>query len=238
MRALRLLTSTLVAALLAAVPALGADDGSEAQASEAQAAAVDCAERVARRVQAHYESVRDLSARFEQRVQSVMGGPGAETRSSGRVVFRKPGKMRWSYEQPQPSEVISDGSTLWLYDPAAGEVQKLAVAQGYLAGAGLQFLMGEGKLVEDFEVSADDCSAEATSVWLELVPREPASFERIRLRAEVESGEVRETAIVDLFGNETRIAFDALRLDSNPPLQTFQFEVPDGVEVIELSVPD
>lgn len=227
----RLLTFLLLVTLFAPKP-LRADEGSAQLAP-----APSCAQRVASRVQHHYESVRDLSARFEQTVHSVMGGPGAIARSSGRVVFSKPGKMRWSYEEPRPSEVISDGNTLWLYDPAAREVQKFPVTQGYLAGAGLQFLLGEGRLDQDFSISARECGGEGqSSVELELIPLQPASYERIRLLVLVDSGEVRETIIVDLFGNETRIAFHELRLNRDPPAETFRFEVPEGVDVIDLEV--
>lgn len=198
-----------------------------------------CAELVARRVQEHYDSVRDLSASFEQTVRSTMSGLGGDAKSSGKVVFSKPGRMRWSYLEPQPSEVISDGSTLWLYDPVAREAQKLLVTQGYLAGAGLQFLLGEGELLREFAVTATQCGAEGqTSVELELLPRAPASFERMRLRVVVETGEVEETTVVDLFGNETRIQFSDRQINRDPAPETFQFEAPEGVEVIDLVLPN
>jgi outer membrane lipoprotein carrier protein len=197
-----------------------------------------CAERTADQVQARYDSIHDLSANFEQTIQSVFAGSGADAKSSGRVTFSKPGRMRWSYETPRASEVISDGSTLWLYDPVAAEVQKLPVTQGYLAGAGLQFLIGEGELRKQFAVSAEQCGAEGQDVVeLELLPREPASYERMRLRVRPGSGEVLETAIVDLFGNHTRIAFSALVVNQNPPESLFRFEAPEGVEVIDLRLP-
>ena len=201
-------------------------------------AAPDCAHTVAARVQAKYETVEDLSARFEQSTQSVMGGPAAQTESSGRVAFAKPGKMRWSYEAPQPSQVISDGATLWLFDPGANEVQRLPVQQGYLAGAGLQFLLGEGQLSEEFEIRAVECDpGSAESALLELLPKAPASYERLLLRAGFDSGEVEETTVVDLFGNRTRIAFRELKLNQDLPAETFTFEVPPGVEVIDLVLP-
>ena len=52
-------------------------------------------------------------------------GAGDALAASGEVVFAKPGKMRWTYESPEPSLVVSDGATLWIYDPKAREVQKL-----------------------------------------------------------------------------------------------------------------
>ena len=62
-------------------------------------------------IQKRYQSIRDFSARFEQTTRSVaLGtGAGAEQASKGTVRFAKPGRMRWSYEAPQESLVVSDG---------------------------------------------------------------------------------------------------------------------------------
>ena len=64
--------------------------------------------------------------------------------SRGRVEFAKPGRMRCEYEAPEPSLVVSDGKTLWIYDPTAKEVQVLAGRAGLPLGGGVQFLLGEG----------------------------------------------------------------------------------------------
>ena len=198
-----------------------------------------CAVQMAERIQAHYQSVRDLEAKFEQSTHSVsLGGStlsGDELRR-GRMVLAKPDRMRWSYEEPEPSLVVSDGETLWLYDPVAKEVQRLPVLRGYLNGVALQFLMGEGKLLEQFRVSAEHCGDAA--VDLELLPRRDASYERLGLRALAETGEVVETRIVDLFGNVTRLSFRDVRINQDPAPELFHFSVPPGTKVIDLARPE
>jgi len=219
-------TSALVALIAAGVglagePAAGADGA--------------CAEALADRVQHRYEAVKDLAAAFDQttRVASLGSGPAGETTSStGTVVFAKPGRMRWAYAAPEESLVVSDGETLWIYDPAAKEVQRLSAAGGFLSGVAVQFLVGEGDLKRDFRVSARDC--DAADATLLLVPKQDATYEKIELVAARQSGEVRETRIFDLVGNVTTIRFRDLRTNLGPPPSTFAFEPPPGVEVIEL----
>jgi outer membrane lipoprotein carrier protein len=111
-------------------------------ASGAAAADADCASEIAGASSAT-EKVRDLAAHFEQTTQRVAlgGGAGDALVASGEVVFAKPGKMRWSYASPEPSLVVSDGTTLWIYDPRASEAQKLPLGEGYLSAAGVQFLL-------------------------------------------------------------------------------------------------
>ena len=88
-------------------------------------------------IQRRYEAVRDLSADFVQTTRSVaLGGPGSAATSHGTVVFAKPGKMRWAYDDPEPSLVVSDGHWLWIYDPAHQEVQKLAGRRRLPVGSG------------------------------------------------------------------------------------------------------
>jgi len=214
--------------LLALIAAIVAAPG-------AWAADPDCADALARHVQQRYEKVRDLSAHFEQTTRRVALGDGAGEAlvASGDVVFAKPGKMRWSYESPEPSLVVSDGATLWIYDPKAREVQKLPLGEGYLSAAGMQFLLGEGKLQDEFHVTASGCG-EAT-VMLGLTPRREAHYERLEMRVDRVSFAVRETSVVDLFGNRTTIAFDELRENTKPVADLFAFTPPEGVRV--LSVP-
>jgi outer membrane lipoprotein carrier protein len=200
-----------------------------------------CAEQVASRVQSRYQSIRDLEARFEQQTQSITLGSSplaASEAARGTVVFAKPGQMRWSYERPEPSLVVSDGRVLWLYDPAAKEAQRLPVARGYLSGAALQFLMGETKLLEEFSVSAEHCRVDGEeTVDLELRPLQEASYERLGLRTIPGTGEVVASTIVDILGNVTEIRFEGLRTNLDPPDAVFHFDPPLDVKVVDLAAP-
>lgn len=218
-----------VGLVLAAGPAAASGPGGTGAKGE------DCAEAVALRVQGHYEAVRDLRADFVQETRSVALGGGGAVESApvrGRVHFAKPGRMRWEYESPEPSLVVSDSETLWIHDPAAKEVQVLPVGAGFLSGAAIQFLLGEGRVLETFRVTARDCQGEA--VTLVLSPREPATYERLELGVEPASGAIRETRVVDLFGNRTRVVFENVETNQDPPASLFRFEVPEGVRVLEL----
>ncbi|MCA9501462.1 MAG: outer membrane lipoprotein carrier protein LolA [Spirochaetaceae bacterium] len=148
----------------------------------------------------------------------------------GRVVLAKPGRMRWTYETPEPSEVVSDGQTLWIHDVEARSVTRLAVTEGYLTGAALQFLMGEGRILEAFDVEARACQPDR--VHLVLRPRDDASYEHLELVATRE-GDVLATSVADLFGNVTWIRFEGVRVNLDPAAEVFVLRPPDGVEVIE-----
>jgi outer membrane lipoprotein carrier protein len=178
--------------------------------------------------------VRDVSARFAQTTHAARLGtaPGKPATSRGRVTLAKPGKMRWTYEEPEPSLVVSDGKTVWIYDPAFAEVQKLPAAEGFLTGAAAQFLLGAGDMRRDFKVAATSC--EEDSAELELVPRQPATYEKLFLHVDPRTGDVRQTRIVDLLGNVVVVEFSEQRFNLKPAESEFQFQAPEGVKVIEL----
>jgi outer membrane lipoprotein carrier protein len=216
-------------ALLLATGAAARADGEEPGA---------CARDVAARVQARYEGIRDLEAHFTQKSHSVaFSGPAQEMAASGVAIFAKPGRMRWTYDTPEPSVVVSDGHTLWIYDPTAKEVQEFPVGQGFLSGTAVQFLLGEGHLLETFEVSAEGCGGPA--VRLILRPREDASYERLELLVDPRHGDVRETSVIDLFGNRTDVVFESVRTNLGPDASQFRFEPGPDVRVLKAApLPD
>lgn len=210
------------------------DAAPEAPPHAGAAEQATCLDRSVDAIQRRYEGVRDLSANFEQTVRpaSLAEGFGKPTTSHGHVVLAKPGKMRWSYEAPEKSLVVSDGKTLWLYDAERGEAQRLPMTEGFLSGAAAEFLLGAGDLRRDFAITAVSC--EPGAALLELVPREPASYEKVFLLADPDSGEVRRTRVVDLVGNDSTVELRDLELNRDPPAATFRFDPPKGVKVLEL----
>jgi outer membrane lipoprotein carrier protein len=211
-------------------------DVRSAAAADKEASATDrCGERAAVAVQSRYEGVRDVSARFEQNTHAAQLGttPSAPAASRGRVTLAKPGKMRWTYEDPEPSLVVSDGKTVWIFDPAFGEVQKMRATEGFLTGAAAQFLLGGGDMRRDFKVSTVSCDEAAAE--LELTPRQPATYEKVYLGVEPATGTVHRTRIVDLLGNVVTVEFREQRFNQKPAESEFRFQVPDGVKVIEVA---
>jgi len=230
----RIAWTLLLGALSAAAPGLvRADPAPHDSAATGEAVDLEaCAARTASRVQKRYEGVRDLEANFTQTTKPAGAVPSAPTHAKGRLVFAKPGKMRWSYEEPEPSVVVSDGTTLWIYDPAFQEVQRLPVGEGLLSGAAIQFLLGDGDIFRAFEVKALRCSE--ASVELELTPKEPASYERLGIVVDPRSGDLEHTRLVDLLGTVIDVDLSQVEVNQGPPPETFRFEPPPGVKVTDL----
>jgi len=79
---------------------------------------------VVRRLQARYDSTKDFTADFSEAVEAATLGKTLE--SSGQVFFKRPGRMRWEFVEPEQQTIVADGQTL-LCEPA----KVLPMAQRY-----------------------------------------------------------------------------------------------------------
>ena len=192
------------------------------------------AEDVAERVQRFYGETEDFQAAFLQTYTDVAAG---ETkRSRGRVYFKKPGMMRWDYYRADDSNrrdrvLVSDGNVFWVYEFEFQQVFKQCLEDSQLPTT-LRFLMGEGDLLEDFDVAfARGSTAEVPR--LELTPKVPTSHYRmIHFEVDPESFQVMKTTIFDPYGNRNEIDFRNVRVNRNLPESGFEFEPPEGARLL------
>jgi len=183
------------------------------------------------RVQKRYDGIRDVRARFEQK--SRVAALGREDESRGTVVIARPGRMRWEYEKPEPSVLLIDGETVRLYSPGDKKLQIAPLGGASLSPTALGFLLGDGVLADTFRAESLPTS-ERGEVGLKLLPREASSFESLEMWFEPATLGLRESVLLDLFGNRTRVRFAEVAENVGAPEQRFTLEVPEGTEVIDL----
>ncbi len=213
---------------------VGPDTGS-AQAADSQARIV------AARVQSFYDQTTDVSASFYQTYVNRLYK--RTDRSKGQVVFKKPGKMRWDYAQPNGKVIVASGEKLLVYEPGddggKGQVIEQKVSAAQLPKA-MAFLMGNGRLEDDFSFRLLDAKKEGypTGDVLELRPRTPTPhYDRILFYVESTPqlrGLVRRLLIVDANGNRNRFDFTSLKFNSKVSEAYFQWRPPAGTRRINM----
>jgi outer membrane lipoprotein carrier protein len=116
----------------------------------AEAAPKPDVKQVLDRLQRHYKDTNTFSAKFNQEVTTV----GAHKRErAGTVSFRKPGRMRWDFTSPEQQTIVSDGETLFSYDPDLNQVVKTPLKDALKSSSATSFLLGMGNLSHDFNAS-------------------------------------------------------------------------------------
>src|SRR4051794_39240662 len=148
-------------------------------------------------VQKRYDAAKDFRARFNQTLTNAAFG--RKSSSTGEVLFKKPGRMRWNYEKPEAKVYLADGSTLWLYEPEDKQAFKQDLKSSQLPAA-LAFLTGQGKLTTEFEVAAAGKTPYGMpgDYVLSLSPRQPqAQVKTILFIVDATTFDVRESVITD-----------------------------------------
>jgi outer membrane lipoprotein carrier protein len=186
-------------------------------------------------IQKTYDTIRDIQAYFVQ--ESVVKSWNAEQvqKAQGKVFFKKEGKMFWDYQEPTPQQIISDGNTLWFYEPEDKQVTVTTVGAGFQTQIAADLLNGKAQLKRDFAVTEMTSPAEgnAGKLVLQLIPRSSQNnLSKILLRLDKSTFLIYQTEVYDLFDNLTRITFSQIQIETNLPDTLFTFTPPPGVEIL------
>jgi outer membrane lipoprotein carrier protein len=195
------------------------------------AEASDDAAKTLEAVQKRYDSVRDLRASFAQ--TSYSAALGKETEAQGTVVVKRPGKMRWEYGKPDGRVIVLDGSAIRIWSPEEKQFQIAALSASNVSPTALGFLMGQAKLGDSFEAT-NLTEAGRSERGLLLRPKNDAGFESLSLWLDAKSLQLRESVVVDLFGNRTRVRFAEIVENAGVEPSAFELSAPAGAEVIDL----
>ncbi|MGA2517879.1 MAG: outer membrane lipoprotein chaperone LolA [Thermodesulfobacteriota bacterium] len=188
-------------------------------------------------IQNRYEKTNDIEANF---IQDYIGkGMKQPNRGEGKVYLKKKGMMRWDYTTPH-QKLISDGHTLWFYQPDEKQVLTSNLSSVLKERTPLAFLAGEGDLSRDFSFLnlKESVSQKVETYVVELTPKEPlATFSKLILTVDKGTFTVLQADVLDGLGNVTRTRFMNIKTNVGLSDSLFQFIVPRGAEVIKMQEP-
>jgi outer membrane lipoprotein carrier protein len=187
-------------------------------------------DEIVTKVQQQYDTHADFKANFVQ--ESLVKSLGRKQVSEGAVYFKKPGKMRWTYQKPFKQEIISDGKTLWSYRPDDKQVMVSQMSQAVQGKVPSTFLAGLGNLKLDFQARWGKEPSPKENYYLELTPNEfQGSLEKLFFLIDRENFRILQAKILDVMGNSTQIHFSKIQFDNRLSDSLFTFTPPQGVEV-------
>src|SRR5580658_6492837 len=102
---------------------------------------------LADKVDQRYDHMQSLQARFTE----TYTGAGISRTESGTLLLKKPGRMRWDYDQPRPKMFLTDGQTAWFYVPGERQARRTPVKQLDDLRSPLRYLLGKTKLEKELE---------------------------------------------------------------------------------------
>jgi outer membrane lipoprotein carrier protein len=191
-------------------------------------------QEVLNEIQNRYEKTNDFEAHFIQEyIGKVMKQPN---KGEGKVYFKKKGMMRWDYTVPN-QKLISDGHTLWYYQPEEKQVLVSNVSKVLKEKTPLAFLAGEGNLSRDFNILNlnESVSQKEDNYVAELVPKESlVTLSKLMLTVDKKTYTVLQADVIDGLGNVTRTRFIDIKTNTGLSNSFFHFTIPPGTEVIKM----
>ncbi|QNI34990.1 outer membrane lipoprotein carrier protein LolA [Alloacidobacterium dinghuense] len=103
------------------------------------------AQSQAERIDRHYNALHSLSVHFTQKYD----GMGMHRQESGTLLLKKPGKMRWTYNQPAGKLFVLDGDNAYFYSPGDMEIPRVTAKKLDDLRSPLRFLLGHTQLAKE-----------------------------------------------------------------------------------------
>src|SRR5271157_1150360 len=186
---------------------------------------------LASKVDRHYDHIRTLEAKFTE----TYTGAGMSRTESGTLLMKKPGRMRWDYDQPRPKLFLTDGSTAWFYVPGERQARRTPVKQLDDLRSPLRYLLGKTKLEKELDglsLAPDAKPTDPNDVMVRGIPKGMRERVAQTLLEVTPSGLISRIVVEELDGSVTEFRFLQQRENVEIPDQQFRFTPPPGVEVV------
>lgn len=189
------------------------------------------AAELADRVQGFYDKTQTFKAGFKQRYWIDAYRKSVD--STGRVVFAKPGKMSWRYEN-NGNRVVSDGKVIKVYEKEDKQMYEQSMEKSQYPAA-LAFLLGGGKLRKEFHLQKLDAKSVGYEGGYVLlgVPKDPTpAYQKMLLYIDAKTYQVRRVLLIDAQRNRNRFDFISPVANEKVPPGEFEFKPPPGTQII------
>lgn len=180
-----------------------------------------------------------LSGEFRQSVHSQDTGQSQTV--TGTLAYRKKDRLRVEHLAPEPQTLVCDGSRVWVWRPANGQVIRSKLDEWKKSQPLAQGLLDFGNyagLLKRYDVSVATVSAPGPdghrSLALALKPLDPSRGGDFRLVLRLSTrdffpfdSELRVGAVT------ARTTFSGIRFNPDLPESQFQFRPPPGADVLD-----
>ncbi len=179
-------------------------------------------------VQKTYESIETLKFEFTQELS--MNSMESLFEATGKAAFKKPGMMKWDYISPDTQQIVSDGKTIWIFQPAFNQVIISTFPKE--RNVARDFLSGMGRLNEDFSITFLEGNS-SKPYHLKLTPKEPqTNTTGLIIKVDEKTSMVEEFTNFDLLGNATKIKMKTIEINPELSSDLFSFTIPEGAKIV------
>ena len=224
----------VLAVVVDAAPAASQDQAPQDQTSQDQAPAsrtTEASDNGAQHLDRFLDETRTFRAQFSQ---ELLDGDGNLVESaSGTFSLKRPNRFLWSYAEPFEQQVVADAANLWIHDVELAQIT-VSPLDGAIASSPAMLLSGDGQVRDGFEVT--ESFRDGPIDWIRLTPRERGVDFRL-IQVGFDAGELAALILVDALGQVTSIEFHDVMANPDIEDEFFEFNPPEGTDVIGEPVP-
>ena len=179
-------------------------------------------------VETRYNRAKTLQVLFHEDYTP----PGRAKRTeSGKLILRKPGKMRWDYDQPKGKLFVSDGKYLWLYTPLENRAEKMKLKESDDMRAPLAFLLGKLDFQKEFRNVQG--RSEGPGVRITAEPKtDNLPYSAVEFVVDADQ-RIKVVKVTGFDHSTLEFRFEEEKMDPTLDAKLFQFQVPKGAHLVE-----
>lgn len=186
---------------------------------------------LADKVDQRYDHMHTLQAQFTESYT----GAGMSRTESGTLLLKKPGQMRWNYEEPHAKLFVTDGKTAWFYVPGEKQARRTPIKDLEDLRSPLRYLLGKTKLEKELNglsIAPDKKPVVPGDVVIRGVPKGMQDRVEETLLEIAPDGFINRIVVEELDGSTTEFRFQQQKENVQIADQQFRFVPPPGVEVV------
>ena len=183
------------------------------------------------KIETKYKAAVTLMAAFTQVNESAI--MKERKSSSGVISVKKPGKMRWETQSPDPSIFISDSRTMWFYTPPfdKGESGQLVIRKS----SNYQSKLAGALLAGDFTVASDLKIKQKNKNTFLLTPKPGSAGDVLDAELSINSEKllIEKVVLKHKGGNLTEITLSKILLGQQVDEEMFHFTPPPKTDIVK-----
>ncbi len=170
-----------------------------------------------------------FSANFSQKILNVQGE--VLQQGSGTLAISKPNLVNWTTITPDETLIISDGNTLWFYDPFIEQVSAYSLAKSIHNTPILLLTSDEPTLWQQYQVTEQEQRFIVTpNDKNSQIKRLTLSFTTADFAGE-KNAQLNEFSFQDATGQISQISLSRFNSTVKPDASLFKFTLPHGVRL-------
>jgi outer membrane lipoprotein carrier protein len=172
------------------------------------------------------QTLKFFSANFQQ---NILDGTGTLLQQAeGTLAINKPNLVNWHTTEPDETLIVSNGKSLWFYDPFIEQVTIYSVEKSMVNTPILLLSSVDKKLWDNYQVTSTN---DENYVIHALDDNSQVKSLSLTFSANTAKTELLSFSILDATGQLSVMTLSKVDYDKQPSPALFEFIVPEGVSI-------